>query len=492
MVEVMNESSRGPGQGPGSGMENKATALRVLAIDDDPAVLEMARLAAVRSDAVDVACASSAAEAFALFEGGGSFDLVFLDLHLGDRSDAALLNDVIAVAGGALVAIVTGDDNPATIVECMKRGAFDYLPKPISSARLAAIIGHVRSILELKREIRMLGGETGEASRDPAFSRIVTRSPLMLGLFKAIERVARSPLAVLVSGESGAGKELVARSIHDLSRREGAFVAVNIAGLDDTLFADTLFGHVKGTYTGAEGKRRGLVREADAGTLFLDEIGDIGPEAQVKLLRFLQEGEFYPLGSDRPEKSSARLVMASNADLLAKVREGDFRADLYYRLMIHNIAVPPLRERREDIPLLVDHFAREAAATLGRKPPRRTEAFLAAIEGYSFPGNVRELFSLVHGAMSWAEGGTLPASYAADYIRSRKAASTAAKEPGHGLADAFSDREGRFLSLDEVTDRHIEEALRRSGGNQSTAALLLGISQSTISRRQAGRTMKKT
>lgn len=374
-------------------------------------------------------------------------------MHLGRHSDTSLLSEVTAAANGALVAIVTGDDSPA------------------------AIISHVRSILELKDEIRTLGGEDGMGARDPAFSRIITRSPLMLGLFKAVERVARSPLAVLVAGESGVGKELVARAIHDLSRREGAFVPVNVAGLDDTLFADTLFGHLKGAYTEADSKRRGLVREADGGTLFLDEIGDVGPEAQVKLLRFLQEGEFYPLGSDKPDQSSARLVMATNADLLAKVREGSFRADLYYRLMIHYIAIPPLRERREDIPLLVEKFAETAAATLGRPAPKRLDGFLAAIEGWAFPGNVRELFSLVHGAMSWTEGGTLPAAYASDYIRSMegKAISTDAKAA---------------TTLEEMTDRHIREALRRSGGNQSVAAMLLGISQSTISRRINGKAMK--
>jgi DNA-binding NtrC family response regulator len=265
---------------------------------------------------------------------------------------------------------------------------------------------------------------------------------------------------------------------------------VNVAGLDDNLFADTLFGHMKGAYTGAEGKRRGLVREADEGTLFLDEIGEIGPEAQVKLLRFLQDGEFYSLGADRPERSTARLVLAANADLFDKVREGSFRADLYYRLMIHYIAVPPLRERREDIPLLVESFAAEAAKAIGRPAPKNYHAFLAAIEGWSFPGNIRELFALVNGAMSWAEGGSLPASYVSEYIgrqRAKTASLTEAFPPGG--AEKL-DVDGRFPTLAEITERHVSEALRRSGGNQSAAARLLGVSQSTISRKLGLGTMK--
>jgi DNA-binding NtrC family response regulator len=469
--------------------EGSAAPLQVLVVDDDPIVLEMARFAMADPGSAEASFASSAAEAFAALD-AASFDLVFLDLGLGDRSGAPLLSDVIAAAGGALVAVVTADERPGSIVECMKRGAFDYLTKPISPARLMTIIGHVRSIAELRQEVSNLGGESGRGARNPAFSRILTKSPLMLGLFKALERVARSPLAVLVAGESGVGKELVARAIHDLSKRPGAFVPVNVAGLDDTLFADTLFGHNKGAYTGAEGKRLGLVREAKDGTLFLDEIGDLGSEAQVKLLRFLQDGEFYPLGSDKPERGSARLVMATNADLLAKVREGSFRADLYYRLTIHYVAVPPLRERREDIPMLVEKFAEDAAEALGRPAPKRVDGFLRAIEGWSFPGNIRELFSLVHGAMSWAEGSTLPAAYALDYIRSARAASSSAEAAFSGTPPAAVPSDEPFPTLEEMTERHIQEALRRSGGNQSMAARLLGISQSTISRRLSEIAMK--
>jgi Response regulator containing CheY-like receiver, AAA-type ATPase, and DNA-binding domains len=461
--------------------------LRILAVDDDETVLEMARVAAETANA-SLRCASSAAEAFDAMQ-RESFDLVFLDLMLGDRSGSSLLSDVMALKRDAIIVVVTADERPATVVDCMKRGAFDYLTKPISPARLITIISHVRSIAELKRKLRSLVDDgSGEPIRDPAFSRILTGSPLMLGMFKTIERIAPSPLAVLVAGESGTGKELVSRAIHDLSRREGAFVPVNVAGLDDSIFADTLFGHMKGAYTGAEGRRMGLVREAANGTLFLDEIGDLGPEAQVKLLRFLQDGEYYPLGSDKPERSSARLVLATNVDLLGKVREGKFRADLYYRLTIHHIAIPPLRARREDIPLLVERFASDAAAALGRPPLRHTDSFVAAIRDWPFPGNVRELFALVNGAMSMSEGSSLSVAYALEYLRSHRDEATNIGGSIQRYEEA--DESGPFLTLEQVTERHIQAALRRSGGNQSAAARLLGVSQSTISRRLVDQAMK--
>ncbi len=464
---------------------DKKSLLRILAADDDPAVLELTKLVAAQAGA-ELRCASSAAEVFALL-GSQSFDMVFLDLDLGDRWDADLLSDVIAAGNGALVTVVTADDRPATVVESMKRGAFDYIAKPVPPSRLMMIITHVRSIIELQKEVRILAGEAEEWAREPAFARIITRSPRMFGIFRIMRRIARSPLAVLVAGESGVGKELVSRAIHDLSGRTGAFIPVNVAGLDDTLFADTLFGHVKGAYTGAEGRRGGLVREADGGTLFLDEVGDIGTDAQVKLLRFLQDGEFYPLGADRSEHSSARLVLATNADLFRKVQDGSFRADLYYRLAIHYISVPALRERREDIPLLVEKFALDAAVSLGRAVPKRLDAFLAAIQGWDFPGNVRELFALVNGAMTLAEGDALPASYAVEYLRTQR--SRTANDDLRGadpIAAPAADEiglEGRFPTLEEVTDRHIRAALDRCNGNQSQAAQLLGISQSTISRK---------
>jgi DNA-binding NtrC family response regulator len=450
--------------------------MNVLVVDDNPSVLAMARAAARGLDGVDVTAAATAAEAFDVL-GAGRIDLVLLDLGLPDRPGPALLSDVLTASGGALVSVVGAGGKPELIVDCVKRGAFDYVARPLSPSRLLDILQHARSITRMRVDARPPAGQESEGTRNGAFARILTRSPLMLGLFKATERVATSPFAVLLQGESGVGKDLISRAIHDLSRRCGAFVPVNVAGLDDALFSDTLFGHRRGAYTGAQASRRGLVCAAEGGTLFLDEIGDIGPESQAKLLRFLQDGEFYPLGADEPERSTARLVLATNVDLLARMRAGAFREDLYYRLKIHSLAVPPLRQRREDIPLLVREFVADAARATGRPAPHRLEAFIQAVAGWSFPGNVRELFSLVNGAMVWAEEGELPARYAMEHIR----AIQGELPPAQCVESPAAD--GSFPTLEQVTDRHVREALRRCGGNQSAAARLLGISQSTISRK---------
>src|SRR6185369_15273589 len=215
-----------------------------------------------------------------------------------------------------------------------------------------------------------------------------------------IEAVAQSPQPLLITGESGVGKELVARAAHALSGCSGPLVAVNVAGLDDTVFADTLFGHVRGAFTGADQPRRGMIEEAADGTLFLDEIGDLSIPSQVKLLRLLQEGEYFPLGSDRPKRLKARVVVATHQDLSLKQVAGTFRRDLYYRLCTHLVHVPALRERKGDLPLLLDHFLEDAARALGKKKPTPPRELLQLLVTYSFPGNIRELKALVYNAVS--------------------------------------------------------------------------------------------
>jgi DNA-binding NtrC family response regulator len=449
-------------------------ALKMLVVDDDPSVAELVSLLAAESGAGDVAAAGDAASGLAALE-AGSFHLVILDLGLPDRDGDAALSEFLAAADGIPVAVATADGRVETAVRCMRNGAFDFIDKPLSAARILSLFSHAAENARLRR---LLGAETGSAP-SPAFSRILTRSPLMLALFGAVERLAPSPLPVLIAGESGTGKELIARAIHDCSLRRGEFVPVNVAGLDGALFSDVLFGHVRGAYTGAEGARQGLVKRAEGGTLFLDEIGDIGADIQVKLLRFLQDGEYYPLGADRGERNGSRIVMATNVDLRAAVQTGRFRADLYYRLMIHSVAIPPLRDRREDIPLLVDHFAREAAGHLKLEASPRSGAFAELAATYDFPGNIRELSALVYGAVSASPSGIPSLGFLRDYI-SRRAADRPKAESA--CEDLPTGHEDHLLPLEEIEGRYIAEALRRTGGNQSAAAALLGISQSTISR----------
>jgi DNA-binding NtrC family response regulator len=448
----------------------------LLIVDDDPGVVELVGLYAKEAGFGTAVGAGTASEGLAAL-GSGSFMLVLLDLGLPDRPDGDALMEFLELAGNVPVVVVTADDRVETAVRCMKSGAFDYVDKPLSPPRIMSLLAHAKENIRL----RVLLEPMNPALRSPAFSRIVTRSPLMLGLFQTIERLGPSPLPVLVYGESGVGKELIARAIHDVSGRDGPFVPVNVAGLDGALFSDVLFGHAKGAYTGAEGARPGLVKRAEGGTIFMDEIGDITAESQVKLLRFLQDGEYYPLGSDRPERSACRVVLATHVDLAEAVKAGRFRADLYYRLMIHIVTIPPLRDRREDLPLLVDYFSRQAAEHFKSPPPPADPAFVAALEGYRFPGNIRELSAVVYGAAADSGTGRLSITYAREYVARQRADQT--METKDSCVDYPYVTEESFPPLDLLELQHIREALRRSGGNQSAAAVLLGVSQSTISRR---------
>lgn len=450
--------------------------LKVLVVDDDGAVCELAALYARESGFREIQSAGSAEDGLKRLA-GSTVDLVILDLGLPDRPGSDALAEFLAAAGEAPVAVVTADGRSETAVRCLRAGAFDYIEKPIAPARLISLFGHAGERSRGRAAYR-------EASAlSPAFDRIVTRSPLMYGLFESVRGMASSPLPVLILGESGTGKELIASAIHTLSGRAGEFVAVNVAGLDGSLFSDVLFGHAKGAYTGAASARPGLIRRASGGTLFLDEIGDLSHESQVKLLRFIQEGEYYPLGSDKAEIASCRLVVATHAELREAVRLGRFRADLYYRLMPHIARIPPLRDRPEDVQPLAEHFAAQTAALLGLPPPSVGAAFVEALRAYDFPGNVRELGAIIAGALSDPSEAGLSLAYARGYIERQRASDEPASSgacPDYGFN--FGER---FPTLSELEAAHIREALRRCGGNQSAAARMLGVAQSTISRKLA-------
>ena len=449
----------------------------LLIVDDDPVVVELVDLYAKEVGFGTAVGAGTATEGLVVLK-NGHFCLVLLDLGLPDRPDGDALLEFLEAAGNVPVVVVTADDRVETAVRCMKSGAFDFIDKPLSPARIMSLLAHAKENIRLRALLEPMN----PALRSPAFSRIVTKSPLMMGLFQTIERLGPSPLPVLVYGESGTGKELIARAIHDVSGRDGPFVPVNMAGLDGSLFSDVLFGHAKGAYTGAEGARQGLVKRAEGGTLFMDEIGDISGESQVKLLRFLQDGEYYPLGSDRPERSACRVVLATHVNLSEAVKAGRFRADLYYRLMIHIVTIPPLRDRKEDIPLLVDHFIHQAGEHLKHPVPPVDTGFVATLEGYSFPGNIRELSAVIYGAVADSGTGRPSISYAREYVARQRSDQTAASDK-ESCIDYPYVTDDRFPPLELLELQHIREALRRSGGNQSAAAVLLGISQSTISRR---------
>jgi DNA-binding NtrC family response regulator len=320
---------------------------------------------------------------------------------------------------------------------------------------------------------------SGELRHPEAFEAIVTRDRAMQTLFSYIEAVARSPQPLLITGESGVGKDLVAQAAHRLSGCPGKLVAVNVAGLDDAVFADTLFGHVRGAFTGADQLRRGMVEEAADGTLFLDEIGDLSIPSQVKLLRFLQEGEYFPLGSDRPKRVKARVIAATHQDLSAKEKAGAFRRDLFYRLRTHRVRVPPLRERRDDVPLLLEHFLEEAARSLGKKKPTPPRQLAQLLQTHDFPGNVRELKAMVFDAVSLHESHVLSM---ASFLEAMGRRDAPAEASGTADQNPFAGLE-RLPGFDEALELLVSEAMARAGGNQTLAARLLGISQPALSKR---------
>jgi DNA-binding NtrC family response regulator len=410
--------------------------------------------------------------------------VVLLDLNLPHLDGEALLPQISAEFPNIPIIIVTGTIDVETAVRCMKSGAFDYIVKPVEESRLLAAIHQALKFLELNQENKALRDHLSEdrLGHPEKFEAIVTNSPAMLKLFRYIESIAATAQPVLIRGETGVGKELIARAIHGLSGRKGEFVAVNVAGLDDNVFSDTLFGHVKGAFTGAESRRRGLIERAAGGTLFLDEIGDLSHGSQVKLLRLLQEKEYMPIGHDIARQTDARIIASTHADLWALQQENRFRKDLHYRLRTHRILVPPLRQRKEDLSLLADHFLAEAARNLGKPKPLPTPKVLELIQAYDFPGNVRELQAIIFDALVQHRSGDLPHGVIQNHItRGRQAEGTLTHDPSTATAAVtFSDP---LPTIKEATRLLIETALKRTGNNQSQAAAMLGISQQALSKR---------
>ncbi|MCC6486958.1 MAG: sigma-54-dependent Fis family transcriptional regulator, partial [Candidatus Hydrogenedentes bacterium] len=331
--------------------------LPVLMVDDEEAILA-SYTTLLRLGGVDnlVTCSDSRRVIPLLQEGGAA--MVLLDLQMPHVSGTNLLPQIVQEFPGLPVIVVTGTDRVDTAVQCMKAGAFDFITKPVERDRLLTTVAQALSFSELRSENRLLQESLLEDTLKcpQAFARIVTGNPAMHAIFRCVEAIAPSSQSILITGETGVGKELLARAVHDASGRPGQFVAVNVAGVEESVFSDTLFGHVRGAFTGADTARGGLVERAAHGTLFLDEIGDLGPVLQTRLLRLIQEHEYFPLGSDVAAKTDARIVVATNLDLDTLQRSGAFRKDLYYRLSTHRIAIPPLRERLDDVPLLLGQF----------------------------------------------------------------------------------------------------------------------------------------
>ena len=414
--------------------------------------------------------------------------IVFLDLNMPFLTGQDVLRQLKEHHPQVPVIIITANSDIETAVECLRLGAHDYLVKPIDLKMFSSALRNALEISLLRNEVMSLKGisfATG-AARHKAFDPIITRNPVMISIFNYIESIADSGMPVLILGETGSGKELIAKAIHEISGRSGEYVVVDVSGLDDTLFSDTLFGHTKGAYTGAENVRSGLIEKAAGGTLFLDEIGDLSEMSQVKLLRLLQEGIYYPLGSDKPKQCQARIITAANKDLTSLAGQEDgFRMDLYYRLSTHLIRLPPLRDRREDLPALVDFLVAQAASAMQKQAPVVAQRAIALLLKHPFWGNIRELKAYLTDAVARCESGRIEESLIAERLQGTRQARAGVATPVESLVQLY----GHFPALDELVEHAVIEALALTDNNQSQAARLLGISRQALNKRLKKKSM---
>jgi DNA-binding NtrC family response regulator len=380
--------------------------------------------------------------------------------------------------------MITAVSEISTAVKCIKNGAFDYLLKPLEEDRLACTLKNALELADSRRQTDVLKDKmiSGKLSRPEVFKEFVTQSLPLLGTFSYMEAIAPGKQPALITGETGTGKELVARALHDASGRAGAFVPVNIGGLSETFIDDELFGHRRGAFTGAINDRAGMIEQAANGTLFLDEIGDLGLGLQVKLLRLIQEGRYQAIGSDRAQTMNARIVVATNRPLDELVRSGAFRKDLFYRLGTHRIHLPPLRDRKEDIPCLLEKFLEESARELGKKIPTPPRELYSLLASYHFPGNVRELRGMVFDAVSRHTSGTLSMRPFWERIHPDSSGDPDMTPASscNGVKVAFSSP---LPTLKEVQELLIQEALKVADGNQTIAAGILGMSRRALNNR---------
>ncbi len=475
-------------------MGSGAPVYEVVSIDDDPDVQEaLARLLRLHGCQVSPFSDPHAGIAH-LVDMEGAVDLVILDVSMPGMGGLEVLSRIQQVAPELPVIMLTGDASAQTAVQALKAGALNYLVKPLRDPEAAAhIVRNAASYGRMQRQLRALETQASHAKR---YEKLIGASAPMRELFATIDKIAGLDVNVLILGESGTGKELVARAIHDNSaRKHGPFVALNCAALPETLVDAELFGHLRGAFTGAVDSRSGAFERADTGTLFLDEIGDISPAVQIRLLRVLQEREVTRLGGDRPRAIDVRVIAATLVDLEAAVEAGDFRADLFYRLNVVSVPLPPLRHRPDDIGLLAAHFLDKHGSRLNRPSLRLAPEVVAALTGYHWPGNVRELENVIQRAIALAgpsAGGetVIGPGELPDRVAERltPAAPLVPARPEDDLSwtDGLPFSEARKLLQERFERAYLARLMRETGGNISEAARRSGVDRSNL-RRLLGR-----
>jgi DNA-binding NtrC family response regulator len=421
----------------------------------------------LENEGYHVHTASSAEMALEVFS-SQPIDLLLTDIRMAEMDGLQLLDRVKSIDGDALVIIMTAYSSVDSAIAALRKGAYDYITKPFVNEDLLQTVRNAIRQRELFKENRSL---RRELDRKYSFSEMIGTSAGLQAVFKTVEKVAATSASILIQGESGTGKELVARSIHHHSGRSAKpFVAINCGALPESLLESELFGHTKGSFTGAVADKKGLFRSADGGTLFLDEIGELPTTLQVKLLRALQEHEVTPVGSTTPIKVDVRVISATNRDLEAEVAAGNFREDLFYRLNVIELYLPPLRERREDIPLLIKHFITKTAHEQNQPEKAIDAEAAAALANFNWQGNIRELQNAIEHAVILS-GETITLESLPPKIRA-----AAAENPGIAL-------DGTTPTLEELERRHIIDVLNEVDQDKTKAASLLGIDLSTLYRK---------
>ncbi len=446
----------------------------ILVIDDEASLLEFIRLL-FEEQGYRVTTANSVTDARAKLA-GESYDLVLCDIMMPDGSGLDLLREIKDVAHRTSVIMMTAYTSTKSAIEAMKLGAYDYVSKPFDVDEMKVLVEKALEKTELVDENVYL---RRELQQKYTFSNIIGRSRKMQAIFSLIEKVARTNSTILIHGESGTGKELIARAVHFNSpRAKRRFLSINCGALPENLLESELFGHERGAFTGAVREKKGLFQEADGGTLFLDEIGEMSPTMQVKLLRALQDKTVRKVGGNREERVDVRIIAATNRDLLEAISQNEFREDLFYRINVIPIQLPPLRERREDIPLLIDHFAAQYSAEMhGSDPPGENRApaprfshdAMRSLENYDWPGNVRELENLVERSIALSSSEVLENADLPGHLQGVEA----------GTPDGISlPTDGLDLEqyLEGIRSHLMSEALERTNWVQTQAAELLGMS----------------
>ncbi|MFA7230961.1 MAG: sigma-54 dependent transcriptional regulator [Victivallaceae bacterium] len=458
----------------------------ILLVDDEKNTLRSYELVLLSAGINNIITCADGLEARQIMR-SRSIELVVLDMIMPNISGMDLLAEFTRDYPEVPVIMSTCVNSLDKAVECMRLGAIDYLVKPVDIEKLINQVRNCMELRELKRENHRLQQHLlmeNTPDLPEALAPIITQNKYMLSLFQYCKAVAQSKQPVLITGETGVGKELFAQALHALSKCKGEMVTVNIAGLDDNMLSDTLFGHTKGAFTGAVNNRPGMIEKASGGTLFLDEIGDLNVASQVKLLRLLQQREYSPLGADSANITTARVILATHRDLFELQHDNKFRKDLYYRISTHHIHIPPLRERKDDLPILLDTMVEKISREMNKKTPQYPVELITLLKSYHFPGNIRELEAMVYDAISSHKSKIMSTRVFSEHIaRNFKTSSAYGIGGSDGSFDNCLNDLTVLPSLKEASLCLVKEAMRRSGNNQSIAARLLGITPQALSSR---------